>query len=173
MTLRIALFTLATEIFREQADQDYVVARACYRMNLREQFLWASLQACEKFLKAILLFNEKSARFDPALYDPKKARNKEFGHDAAWLLKVVKRDVPDLRLNKPDWLPNFFRYLTDFGDNRYLSKATYATGEELRYSDKGRMSGFFGEYVRTLIGRHKGGISDPKLIAAGDTTGAS
>ncbi len=52
MTLRIALLTLATEIFREQADQDYVVARACYRMNLREQFLWASLQACEKFLKA-------------------------------------------------------------------------------------------------------------------------
>src|SRR4029077_20656965 len=76
MTLRIALLTLATEIFREQADQDYVVARACYRMNLREQFLWASLQACEKFLKAILLFNEKSARFDPALYKPKSRGTK-------------------------------------------------------------------------------------------------
>ncbi len=44
--------------------------------------------------------------------------------------------MPDLRLNKPDWLPNFLRYLTDFGDNRYLSKATYATGGELRYLDE-------------------------------------
>jgi hypothetical protein len=136
MTLKIALLTLATQSFREQADQDYVAARACYRMNLREQFLWASLQACEKFLKAILLFNEKSARFDPVLYDPNKERNKEFGHDAAWLLRVVNREIPDLRLNKPGWLPNFLNYLTEFGDNRYLSKASYATGKELRYLDE-------------------------------------
>jgi HEPN domain-containing protein len=73
MTLTIALFTLATEVFREQADKDYIVARSCYRMNLREQFLWASLQACEKYLKGILLFNERSARHDPALYD--RSRN--------------------------------------------------------------------------------------------------
>jgi hypothetical protein len=35
--VEIALFTLANEVFREQADKDYIAARSCYRMNLREQ----------------------------------------------------------------------------------------------------------------------------------------
>jgi hypothetical protein len=131
--LRIVLLTLADENFRQQADKDYVAARSCYRMNLREQFLWASLQACEKYLKATLLFNEKSARYDPKKYNAAKGRkNKEFGHNASWLFEVVKRDIPDLRLNAaPQWLPTFLQYLTDFGANRYLTKATYASGDEL------------------------------------------
>jgi hypothetical protein len=137
ITLRTALLTLATEVFREQADKDYIVARSCYRMNLREQSLWASLQACEKYLKATLLFNEKSARYDPAKHNPAKAQNREYGHDVRWLFEVVRRDIPDLRLDQaPDWLPKFLSYLVEFGDNRYLSKATYATGDELRYLDE-------------------------------------
>jgi hypothetical protein len=135
MKLRIALFTLATEVFREQADKDYIVARSSYRMNLREQFLWASLQACEKYLKGILLFNERSARYDPASYDPIKKRNKEFGHDSTRLFAAA-RTIADLPLDKPDWLPDFLKYLAAFGNNRYLSKATYATGDELRRLDE-------------------------------------
>jgi HEPN domain-containing protein len=135
MTLRIALFTLASEVFREQADKDYIVARSCYRMNLREQFLWSSLQACEKYLKGILLFNERSARYDPASYNPLKTHNKEFGHDLTRLFTVVLT-IADLPLSKPDWLPRFLKYLTAFGNNRYLSKATYATGDELRRLDE-------------------------------------
>jgi hypothetical protein len=135
MTLRIALFTLATEVLHEQADKDYIAARSCYRMNLREQFLWASLQACEKYLKGILLLNERSARYDPASYDPLKKRNKEFGHDLVSLF-MAARTITDLPLDKPDWLPQFLKYLTALGNNRYLSKATYATGDELRRLDE-------------------------------------
>ena len=127
MTLRIALFTLATEVFREQADKDYIAARSCYRMNLCEQFLWASLQACEKYLKGILLFNERSARYDSASYDPLKKRNKEFGHDAARLFAAA-RIIADLSLDKPDWLPEFLKYLTAFGNKRILTLRIVSCG---------------------------------------------
>jgi len=63
MELQIILNTFATDIFRKQADYDYIAARANYRMRLRQQFLWSAHQAVEKYLKAILLFNGKSARF--------------------------------------------------------------------------------------------------------------
>lgn len=135
MTLKIALFTFATEVFREQADKDYIAARSCYRMKLREQFLWASLQACEKYLKATLLFNERSARYDPAKYNPQKKHNPEFGHNLCWLFENVKR-IGDLPLGKAVWLKEFFEYLTTFGNNRYLSKSTYAFGDELRRLDE-------------------------------------
>ena len=135
MDLRDALFASATERFREQADKDYIVARSCYRMNLREQFLWASLQACEKYLKGTLLFNGKSARYDPATYDPNKKGNKKFGHNLTRLFEIA-RAIGDLPLDKPVWMPEFLEYLTIFGNNRYLSKATYATGDELRMLDE-------------------------------------
>src|SRR5438552_9358051 len=124
MSLRIELFTLATEVFREQADKDYIVARSCYRMNLREQFLWESLQACEKYLKGTLLCNKLSARYDPATYDPNKKRNKEFGHDLTRLFAVA-RTIGDLPLDKPDWLPDFLKYLTTFGNN--ISRSHFYT----------------------------------------------
>ena len=119
MTLRIALFTLATEVFREQADKDYIAARSCYRMNLREQFLWASLQACEKYLKGIL-YSMNEAPAMTLLHDPLKKRNKEFGHDSARLFAAA-RTIADLPLDKPDWLPEFLKYLTAFGNKRILT----------------------------------------------------
>lgn len=47
----------ASRCFRDVADADYVSARMCYRAGLFAQFQWAGLQACEKYLKAILLYN--------------------------------------------------------------------------------------------------------------------
>jgi len=61
MDLQVVLNTYATDIFRNQADFDYISARANYRLKLRQQFLWSAQQAVEKYLKAILLFNGKSA----------------------------------------------------------------------------------------------------------------
>jgi HEPN domain-containing protein len=135
MTLRTALVSFARQVFRDQADKDYIVARACYRMNLRDQFLWASLQACEKYLKGTLLFNERSARYDPVRYNPAKKKGPEFGHDLESLLKAVK-DIGDLPLDKPGWLPDFLKYLTIYGNNRYLSRSTYTMGDELRRLDE-------------------------------------
>ena len=135
ITLKTALHTIAQEVLREQADQDYISARANYRMDQREQFLWASLQACEKYLKAVLLFNERSARYDGPLPSPGQKGKNEFGHDLVRLFKAV-RMITDLPLDKPDWLPQFSDYLTRFGNNRYLTKATYAVGDELRLLDE-------------------------------------
>ena len=83
METQIILNTLATDVFRKQADYDYIAARANYRMCLRQQFLWSAHQAVEKYLKAILLFNGKSARF----YTPTGSTKKnEFGHKLDALL---------------------------------------------------------------------------------------
>jgi hypothetical protein len=136
MNLKIALHAIAQETFRDQADGDYISARMNYQMELREQFLWASLQACEKYLKAILLFNEKSARFcDGAKTGEQKKRRPEFGHDLLKLLVAVQ-EITDLPLDKPEWLTEFLGYLNRFGNNRYLSIATYAVGDELRRIDE-------------------------------------
>ena len=132
MTLRIALITIAEEIFRDQADKDYIAARSNYRMNLREQFLWSALQACEKYLKGILLFNNLSVRFPQAENAPprwnKNAR--EFGHDLRRLFAAVNR-IERSQFVWPKFLRGFLDYLTTFGDNRYLSVSTYTLGDEL------------------------------------------
>ncbi len=53
--------SFATQSFRDQADRDYIAARLACRFELIPQFLWASQQAVEKYLKAILLFNKINA----------------------------------------------------------------------------------------------------------------
>ncbi len=63
MELQVILNTFARDVFRKQADYDYIAARMNYRMRLREQFLWSGQQAVEKYFKAILLYNGISARF--------------------------------------------------------------------------------------------------------------
>src|SRR2546423_5751552 len=90
MTLQIALSAIAEQAFRDQADKDYVAARSNYRMNLREQFLWSGLQACEKYLKAILLFNQLSARFVASNRTREKWNTKrEFGHNLRRLFGAI------------------------------------------------------------------------------------
>jgi hypothetical protein len=82
MTRRIVLIAIAEEVFQDQADKDYIAARSNYRMNLREQFLWSGLQACEKYLKALLLFNNLSARFPQSrTRGAKWNKKREFGHN--------------------------------------------------------------------------------------------
>jgi len=52
----------ANRSFRDHADQDYIMARIAYRKEFDQQFRWCSLQALEKYLKAILLYNRVSAK---------------------------------------------------------------------------------------------------------------
>jgi HEPN domain-containing protein len=47
--------------FRNIADGDYVAARLASRAQLLTQFLWASHQAVEKYLKCVLLLNRVEA----------------------------------------------------------------------------------------------------------------
>ena len=111
----------AKRSFRDVADQDYIAARMSYKAHLREPFLWSSLQAIEKYLKAILLFNGQSA--------------KGVKHNLKEGLKRVER-IQDLSFSIPDVVREFIEYLNKFGSNRYLEYSTYLKDHALLTLDK-------------------------------------
>lgn len=132
MDLQVVLNTLASDVFRKQADFDYIAARANYQMHLRQQFLWSAQQAMEKYLKAILLFNGKSARFYLPHGKPKK---KEYGHDLEALLEEVKK-LPLFQIEVESEDKDFLSYLSQLGNNRYLSKSSYSTPDAIHRLDR-------------------------------------
>ena len=69
-------------MFREAADQDYIVARVSARMDLLHQFAWSSQQCLEKIMKAVLLLNDQSVN--------------EFQHDVEGIFKPVSEIGGDL-----------------------------------------------------------------------------
>jgi HEPN domain-containing protein len=111
----------AKRSFRDVADQDYIAARMSYRANLREPFLWSSLQALEKYFKAILLFNRKSS--------------KGVGHklDEA-LIKV--EPISDLSFSIPNDVREFIKYINEYGTNRYLEYPSHLQDDALMLLDK-------------------------------------
>jgi HEPN domain-containing protein len=131
LKLQIALNTFAREVFRDQADQDYISARSIYKLHFREQFLWSSLQAIEKYLKAILLYNGVSCRYKkwPTPKGP------EFGHDIVALFEAVKR-IADISFTCPERVEEFVGYLNRLGPNRYFDRVTYARGDEIHRLDE-------------------------------------
>lgn len=56
-------------MFRDAADEDYLVARIAARHSLHFQFCWSSQQALEKYLKAILLLNNEPIKGSHKLTD--------------------------------------------------------------------------------------------------------
>jgi len=132
MDLQVVLNSFATDIFRKQADFDYVSARMNFRMCLRQQFLWSGQQAIEKYLKAILLYNGKSARY----FQLPNSKRKEFGHNLLALNDEVK-SIDYLVYELPGWSPQFLRYLSELGGfNRYLSRNSYNTRDALHKLDE-------------------------------------
>jgi len=105
MNDRALINDFARRSFRDTADQDYIAARVNYVANLPEPFLWCSLQAIEKYLKAILLFNDCSA--------------KNLSHDLEKGLSRVL-EIDDIDFDMPADVKRFIRYLNTFGANRYL-----------------------------------------------------
>lgn len=49
-------------MFIDMADQDYLAARLAYKAEMFNLFFWSAGQAIEKYLKASLLLNERSAK---------------------------------------------------------------------------------------------------------------
>lgn len=130
---QVILNTFARAIFRKQADCDYIAARANYRMRLRQQFLWSAHQAMEKYLKAILLFNGRSARY----YMPAGAsKRREYGHD----LDALIGEIQKIALLKFEIEPDdqkFLSYLSHQGGaNRYLSTSAYNTSDAIHCLDR-------------------------------------
>lgn len=132
MELQVILNTFATDIFRKQADYDYISARMNYRMRLRQQFLWSAQQAVEKYLKAILLYNGKSARYIPT----DSSKKKEFGHNLIALNDEVCK-LTFLKYKLPDWAPSYMEYLKELGGfNRYLTYVSYNTPDAILKLDE-------------------------------------
>lgn len=132
MELQTILNTYASDVFRKQADYDYIAARANYRMHLLQQFLWSAHQAVEKYLKAILLFNGRSARF----YKPAgQTARRQFGHNLDTLFAEVKNiDLFKIEIRPED--EKFLSYLSSQGANRYLSTSAYNTNDSIHQLDR-------------------------------------
>jgi hypothetical protein len=110
----------ARRSFRDVADHDYVAARMCYRARLIPQFHWAGLQALEKYLKAILLFNRVPA--------------KDVWHDLSRALHHAGKLPFELRMSSPT--KELIEYLDTYGRFRYLESSFFIRGPRLVQLDK-------------------------------------
>jgi hypothetical protein len=112
----------ANRSFRDYADQDYIMARIAYRKEFDQQFRWCSLQALEKYLKAILIYNRVSA--------------KGLGHDLVKAVDKVK-SISDLGFTLPSVdSEKFIEYISIYGADRYLSHPTHLRDNALLTLDK-------------------------------------
>jgi len=99
---------------------DYIAARMSYRAGLVEQFHWQGLQALEKYLKAILLYNRVKA--------------KRIGHDLSKALAKADRLPFELELTAP--AQKLIEHLDTFGRFRYLEASYYIHGPKLVELDR-------------------------------------
>ena len=113
---RVILNSFATECFRDVADKDYISARTHYRLGLIPHFQWSALQAIEKYLKVILLYNKVSA--------------KGLSHNISEALRRVY-EIPDfdIELTSPEL--RLIEHINNNAQNRYLEQSSYTRGEEL------------------------------------------
>jgi len=118
-----ALFELmfVNQTFRDVADQDYIAARTLFRTGLDLQFLWAGLQAVEKYLKGILLYNAVDTR--------------GLGHRLTAAYKRVS-EISGIRFDFPPDLAPLIEHLEVYGQNRYLQYPHFTHGEELLQLDR-------------------------------------
>jgi HEPN domain-containing protein len=107
--------SFATESFRDQADRDYVAARLACRHELFPQFLWASHQAIEKYLKAILLYNRVKAS--------------AVRHDLNLALSLVENLPFKIELSARS--RKFIAHIAEIGEFRYLDVPYHVYGQIL------------------------------------------
>lgn len=120
MRIETLLNDFATRSFRDIGDQDYIAARLSYRHGLYSQFHWQSLQAIEKYFKAILLYNRVKAD--------------DINHDLDRALKHAEK-LP-FRLSLSGSTLDFIGHLSRFGRFRYLESSYYVKGPKLVELDK-------------------------------------
>jgi hypothetical protein len=114
------LNSFATRSFRDVADGDYIIARQAFRQRLMQQALWSGLQAIEKYLKAILLYNRV----------PSHGLNHNIVEALARVRKQVKFEV---KLTPA--AEDFIRYLDNYGKYRYYEISYYTMGREMTLLD--------------------------------------
>jgi hypothetical protein len=117
---RVTVNSFASECFRDVADTDYIAARMHYRLGLIEQFQWSALQAIEKYLKAILLYNGYKAN--------------GLSHNLMMALQRVG-EIKEFSIELQDSERNLIRHVDKNGQNRYLEQSSFTSGEELLWLD--------------------------------------
>lgn len=120
MNKEILLNNFATRTFRDTADGDYISARLAFRAQLIPQFLWSSLQAIEKYLKCILVFNRIPA---------------ERGHDLSKLIKTLNTNAK-FQLQLTDATNKFLIHLDTYGRHRYFETSFFIKSGEIVSLDR-------------------------------------
>jgi HEPN domain-containing protein len=117
----VFLNDFAVRCFRDMADADYIAARMAFRATLTTQYLWASQQAIEKYLKGILLFYRIPAT--DVFHDLEKA-----------MLKIEKSCKFALDLTEKT--KDFIEYIDSYGQFRYLENSPILFGSDLVRLDR-------------------------------------
>jgi len=134
---------LVLELFARTADENYITARWCAINQLNTDFLWLSVHALEKYLKAVLLLNGGSSRRSASDQKP-------YSHDIVRLYADVKNLagtlLPDDLVKPVDltiyhWFDRtpeqFMEHLLSNGnaDNRYLIYGYVTSSQDLHMLD--------------------------------------
>jgi hypothetical protein len=102
--------------FRDAADEDYIAARAAYRMDLTHAFLWNSLQTVEKYIKAILLYN--------------RLNTSDLSHNVKKALGRLQ-SIQDIPFQLPSDVQLFVDYINEEGPNRYRGRPAHLRDDAL------------------------------------------
>lgn len=117
----VLLNDFAIRSFRDTADHDYIASRLSFRARLLPQFMWAGLQALEKYLKCILLIN--------------RVPLKKPTHELRPLIHLVNANAP-FRLDLSPSSIQIIDHLDNFGRFRYLEVPWYVCGIQLPQLDQ-------------------------------------
>lgn len=109
----------AKRCFRDIADMDYISARVLYKNNCLDQFLVLSQQCLEKYLKAVLLFNDVPC--------------KKSTHSLLFLFKECKR-IKNIRLESETG--KIIYLLEDMENKRYLTYSLFGRSDYLQMLDR-------------------------------------
>ncbi len=123
--------TIVRGLFIATADDNYITARWCHQHGLNIDFFWLAVHALEKYMKAVLLLNGRSATD----YKRASGKPKPFGHDLEALYgelgSIAARLLPE-RFARPviidvgawidETIPDYMACLHTKGnaDNRYM-----------------------------------------------------
>ena len=111
----------ALRSFRDIADGDYIAARMACRAALLTQFLWASQQAVEKYLKSILLLSRIEAS--------------NVSHDLGEALARIEASGK-LSLDLTHGTKEFIKMLDECGRYRYFEVSSVGFGAQLVTLDR-------------------------------------
>ncbi|UTW56430.1 HEPN domain-containing protein [Kordiimonas sp. SCSIO 12610] len=137
-------------LYIDSADQDYITARWAYHNGIFQNFYWCAAQAIEKYLKAIILFQNQSVK--PYKHDLNKLFNNVRIQDKKQIIPN-KITIPTTdALHSDEWheqtIEEYIAHLNYFGspDNRYNILGTALIGPQIHIIDQ--LAVYFRKMIR-------------------------